>query len=450
MRFIGIVLALLFIADVAYAKPSGVGLFCGEFGDSALCTEQANNCGICHKGPPSLDTYGDALKSRMSGRDFDAVLLETINALANEDTDGDGVTNRQEIIDGTLPGDKNSVKAGPSKLVYDNETAFKRMTMTYCGRAPTFAQMQSFRQSRDQKAEIHSALDTCLDSSYWSKEGVRRIADRKIQPLATVGFKGDVVIGDFRWDYNLFAYVMTGGRDMRELMSAQYHVDDNGNVRQGKIDREERPQVGQRIVIAGGQPLEPRRRAGMITTQWFFARYTMFADVPRSAAAQAYRSYLGYDIAYGEGLFPIPNEPRDPDKKNVKQAECASCHDTLDPLAYAFVPYVGIETIAAFLFNTNGTYDPRRRKFSNLESQGYLFGNKVNDLLDWAQQGRESDQFKMSMTRMLFEHALSRLPSSADQTEFKALWQSLPADNYSANALIHRLVDTVAFGGIEQ
>lgn len=450
MRTVVIILALWLATEPGYAKPSGVGIFCSEFGSSALCTEQANNCGICHKGPPSLDAFGEALKGKMSHGDFDALLLEAVKNLADQDSDGDGVTNRQEIADGTLPGDRNSVKAGGSDLVYDNETAFKRAVITYCGSSPTYQQMVAFRQSADQKALIHSTLDDCLASDYWSDEGVRRIADKKIQPLATVGFKGDVVIGDFRWDYNLFAHVMTDNRDMRELLSAQYHVDDNGNVRQGRIDREERPQVGQRIVIAGGQPLVPERRAGMITTQWFFARYTMFADVPRSAAAQAYRSYLGYDLAYGEGLFPIPNEPRDPDNKNVKQAECASCHSTLDPLAYAFVPYVGIETIEAFLFNTNGTYDPRRRNFSNLESQGFLFGNKVDDLLDWAKQSRESDQFKISMAKMLFEHALSRAPNNADQSEFKELWQSIPADNYSANALIHRLVDTVAFGGVEQ
>lgn len=450
MRVVVLVFAVLLLSETAYAKPSAVGIFCSEFGNSPLCTEQANNCGICHKGPPSLDKFGEDLKSQMSEGNFEAILVETVKKLGSRDSDGDGVSNAQEIADGTYPGDTNSVRAGKSNLAYDTETAFKRMMMTYCGTGPTYQTMQSFRQSGDQKRALHDQLDDCLASDYWKSEGVRRIADKKIQPLATVGFKGDVVIGDFRWDYNLFAHVMTDNRDMRELLSAQYHVDDNGRVRQGKIAREERPQVGQRIVIAGGQPLDPGRRAGMITTQWFFARYTMFADVPRSAAAQAYRSYLGYDIAYGEGLFPIANEPRDPDNKNVKQGECASCHNTLDPLAYAFVPYVGIETIEAFLFNTNGTYDPFRRKFSNLEGQGYLFGNKVNDLMDWARQGRESDQFKIAMARMFFKHALSRLPKAGDQEEFKALWQSIPADNYSANGLIHRLVDTVAFGGVQK
>jgi hypothetical protein len=88
--------------------------------------------------------------------------------------------------------------------------------------------------------------------------------------------------------------------------------------------------------IAGGQLLEKDKRVDMLTTQWFLARNTMFSELPRTSAAAAYRSDLGADISMTQGLKPVANEPDDVDNKGVKEARCASCHSTLDPLAYAF------------------------------------------------------------------------------------------------------------------
>ena len=82
----------------------------------------------------------------------------------------------------------------------------------------------------------------------------------------------------------------------------------------------------------------------MITTAWFFVINTMFTAVPRTTAAQAYRSYLGYDIARSEGLIepPAGTPLIDYDQKGVTEEECAVCHRTLDPLSYAFTRYKGL------------------------------------------------------------------------------------------------------------
>ena len=80
----------------------------------------------------------------------------------------------------------------------------------------------------------------------------------------------------------------------------------------------------------------------MITTQWFLSINTMFSPLPRTTAAQAYRAYLGADIAQQQGIFPIAGEPLDVDDKGVRDAQCATCHATLDPLSYAFAEYQGI------------------------------------------------------------------------------------------------------------
>jgi len=74
----------------------------------------------------------------------------------------------------------------------------------------------------------------------------------------------------------------------------------------------------------------------MLTTRWFLAKNTMLTPVPRTTAAQAYRAYLGYDIAKLEGLQPVAGEPVDYDRKRVTAEQCAVCHSTLDPLSYPF------------------------------------------------------------------------------------------------------------------
>lgn len=434
---------ILLQSSALHASTEATATFCQKYGGAPACKDEAVSCNVCHAGPPGLNPYGDEIARHLVG-DLTTGLYEALEKVEELDSDGDGVSNRDEIMFGGHPGNSAVTPIQDLKIEYDRELAYKRLMANYCGRPATYSEMQAFQSASDQKTFMHEQLSTCLDSDYWKNEALHRLADRKIQPLSTIGFGGNVVIGDYRWDYWLFSYIMTGDRDVRELLSAQYHIDENGNKIEGTISRQETPQVGERIVIAGGQPLTPSRRAGMITTQWFLANFSMFAQLPRNTASQVYREYLGLDIAKGEGLLPVPNEPRDVDNINIAVPECAVCHSTLDPLSYSFSTYVGIETVRAFLFNSNGTYRANRTPW---EADGVLFGQPVSDLLEWAEVARNSEQFKKNIARMLFNQALSREPLPHENEEFESLWKNLPDDGYSANRLIHRLVETKAFAG---
>ena len=430
----------------AAANQQGADGLCQKYPKAAGCESAATRCAVCHAGgPPALNPYGDDIKKALAGASLAEGIAAALGKVEQFDSDGDGVKNVVELSSATQPGDPASKPAGDTKLVYDPIMAMKRIKAIYCGQSASFDELQKVKAAgEDAKPLLHAALTTCLQSPFWTGEALQRLADKKIQPLNAVGFGGNVVIADFRFDYRLFAYIMSGDRDVRELLSATYHIDEKGQKIEGTIAREERPQVGQRIVIAGGQPLAPSRRAGMMTTQWFLSFYTMFSPLPRNTASQVYREYLGMDIAKGEGLMAIANEPRDVDNRNVKQTECAACHSTLDPLAYSFSTYVGIDPIRALLFNANGTYSANRAPW---EAEGALFGQPVTDLLDWADKARNSEAFKKNIGKMMFTQALSREPMAHEQKEFEALWQGLATDNYSVNKLVHRFVDTLAFGG---
>jgi hypothetical protein len=245
----------------------------------------------------------------------------------------------------------------------------------------------------------------------------------------------------------------------------------------------------------------------MITTQWFLHSNTMVSALPRTTAAQAYRAYLGADISAMEGLIPVAGEPTDVDHKGVKQERCAGCHSTLDPLAYAFAKYEGAPSgrrpmsmakagAAGAAGAAGGPSAPNSEHSSDMDSDAgvpqmpgqpsmmqptmmpagqydvlaniggfnpnrpkeripdwdddkqrpYVFGQPVDGLVELAKVAVDSDQFKRNLADIFFRHALGAEPNRAQQPEFSALWHSLPDDGFSANRLIHRLVDTHSFG----
>jgi hypothetical protein len=191
-----------------------------------------------------------------------------------------------------------------------------------------------------------------------------------------------------------------------------------------------------------GQVLAPQYRAGMITTQWFLATNTMFSALPRTTAAQAYRSYLGADIARQQGLRPVDGEPVDVDDKGVDGLVCAQCHSTLDPLSYAFAPYEG-------LLGPAGSYDelrPVRLIPDWSDNTPVLLGQEVSDVPGWAFLAANSDEFARNLADIFFRQGVGRGPLPHEQDEFDVLWIALPADGYSVNRMLHRLIDTDAMG----
>ena len=436
--------------DFAFAKPEGGNSFCEVYPNSPFCATGKVECNFCHAGPPVLNSYGMDMQKVFAGGDFLDVMafMTKLKDIEATDSDGDSNTNIDEIMQGTLPGDRESaIENNAMTYTYQNDLAFKKMKAIYCGDSVSYDEMQAFAASADKNQFIHSALDECLESDYWKNEALHRLADEKIMPIEAVGsMTAAVKIAEYDWDYRLYSHIMTGNRDVRELLTADYHIDENGNVLTGTVARSEGFQLGERIVIAGGQPLQANRRAGMLTTQWFISVNTMFARLPMNTASQAYRAYLGKDIAKGEGLFPMAGEPRDVDNKNTAQPACAVCHSTLDPLAYPFSTYRGIEIGIDLAFgNPIGTYDGGRTPW---EGQGALFGQPVGDLMEWANMAIETDEFKKKIALDLYTQALSRGPvSQSEQAEFTACWQAMPENGYSANALIHCIVDSMGFAG---
>ncbi|MCA9541264.1 MAG: hypothetical protein KC620_20325 [Myxococcales bacterium] len=395
----------------------------------------------------------------MTPEAFEAALPAALDLVAEDDADGDGVANRDEIIAGTSPADAADLPgavrpcAGPNGnpdwnvCGYDAAYVWRKLHLDVCGESPSYEALLAFKalpEGSTRMAAVDAALDTCLDSDFWlGRDGALwQLAHRKIRPLQAIKQgrnRGPVPLADYDHDYALFAYTQSDDRDARLALTADFHVRFT-----------EDPPHYEAVPTWPDERLETTRRAGMITTRWFFTINTMFTPVPRTTAAQAYRAYLGLDIARSEGLVPPAGALVDYDDKGVTHPTCAGCHETLDPLAYPFSRYEGILSVASGTYNglrmlRFGTEEGRRVR--EVPEAGALFGEPVDDLIEWARKAADSDAFAQATVRDYWRLLIGHDPTPAERREFDALWRDFrEVHGWRVEYMLHDLVRTEAYG----
>ena len=467
LLFTGVLLAAAAAPSPASARPPGPTVLCEVWPAAAACQGGVPDCTTCHTAPPARNDFGSDLAGLLlpdaarplTDEDFAAALPAVLTVLATDDADGDGFDNQTEVLAGTNPGDETVFPLafeacdGPSTnpdfnvCGYDAVFAFKKLHLDVCGHAPSWDTLQAFKalDPEARVAALDTALDGCLDSAFWmGTDGVLwRIAHAKVKPLWAVKAGrggGPVPLGDYDDDYALFTWTQTDDRDAREALTAQYYVRQLGPTRYEKVVDDSTMQ----------QYTQPERRAGMITTGWFFVVNTMFTPVPRTTAAQAYRAYLGLDIAKSQGLTPPDGPLVDYDDKGINAEACAACHATLDPLAFPFSRYWGIAQ------EYTGYYDPDRplrfdaadgSRLSEMPEAGALFGEPVANLVEWAHVAAESEAFSRSTVSDYWKHFIGHEPTPAEMAEFEALVEAFPTEHaHRVERMLHALIRTEAYG----
>lgn len=73
------------------------------------------DCKVCHTKPPEKNPFGKAVNKALNGTNDGVLSKDVLALLSKEDSDGDGIPNRQEIEKGSLPGDATSKPADKPK-----------------------------------------------------------------------------------------------------------------------------------------------------------------------------------------------------------------------------------------------------------------------------------------------------------------------------------------------
>lgn len=465
------------------AKPPAPAVFCETYADAPACAQQAAACTTCHSVPPALNLYGEQLsevllpdQSRpLSDPDFAEGLPDALAAVEELDADGDGFANFDELIAGADPSTPASVPistdaecnandvrpVGLDVCAYDPVYVFKKIRIDFCGLAPTYDEMQDFAQAPTTE-RLHQTLDECLDSEFWiGKDGVVwNMANSKIKPIQAIKSgegAGPIPLADYDDDYNFFVYANSDDHDARDLLLGDYFVERTDDpTTYATWDRTLAQDYSERGYEVA-QAVNKQYRNGMITHRWFLMSNTMFTSIPRTTAAQAYRAYLGFDISRLEGLEPVDGEPVDYDSKGVDRAECAVCHSTLDPLTYPFSRYEGIgggadlgEGYIPFTYNASRMYrfkDEEGDLVGETPQEGYIFGEKVANLNEWAEVAANSDAFAQAHVADFWELLLGQEPQPGDLDEFDGVWRRFMTDHeYQTEKMLHDLVMTEAYG----
>lgn len=466
-------------ATRAVAKPPASMEFCKIYPTAHVCAASpVVNCTTCHTVPPARNLFGAQVSANLapgaarplSDADFLAALPAALKAVEALDADGDGISNIDELMKGSAPENADSrptsVSCTPGQARsaaggrwntcgYDPAHAWRKVMLDVCGRSPTRAETEAFRRRLPSEAAwragLSEQLDACLRTPYWlGVNGVLwNLANAKISPVDSIKAgprAGSIPLADYEWDYNLFAWLSTGDRDVRGLLTSQDFV---RRVSDDPPTFAPVPDSEFRALRQAGQTVPREKRAGMITTRWFTTVNTMFTPIPRTTAAAAYRQYLGLDLARMQGLHPAVSEPVDYDAKGVAAPACAVCHSTLDPLTYPFTRYDGI---------IRNNYNPNRLKnfvrtdgprVVEAPEAGMIFGQRVENLLEWSQVAANSDAFAQKVAWDYWKLMVGREPGPADQTEYTLMWKGLKAPdkfNYRVERMLHALVQTEAYG----
>ncbi len=482
-------LGLSAIAGTASAKVVAPAGFCETYNNSPFCTSGPAPCAVCHSNtsPPAWNSYGDAVKAALSGQNiseaqFLTELPEALASVEGLDSDGDDFDNLDEILGGSRPGDSMSTPGDldcpddVSELdypicVYSPRHVFRKVYLDFCGHSPSYDDMQAFvaLDAAAQLDALHATLESCVDTEEWlGKNGaVWRLAHPKIRPVGSLKAGEDaystIRLADYYNDYNLYVWSQIDDNDARSVITADFFVQ-----RSVDLTDPDEPKTSYATVadIPAGppcgngctEPMQLERRNGNITSRWFLDYFVMFTPLPRNAAAQAYRAYLGYDIARVEGLFPVTGEPKDYDNKGVKDEACAQCHSTLDPLTYAYRNYNGLtggmtqggDPIGRAMYVDNRLEelwgdDPSMPELSNTPENGQVLGQDYADLNEWTQIAANHDQFAKAAVNDYWKLLVGT--DSESDAEFDNLWKDLKGKHaYSIEKMLHDLIMTEAYG----
>lgn len=502
MAGIAIIVAAWF-APRALALPEAPGLVCQAWPESPECFAEGRDgkvsCSFCHAAKiPERNPFGVDFKQWFSSRSlpFPATveaMAAALEGIAANDSDADGANNAEEIRRGTAPGMLSTATSacGAQNCVYDYDYAYRRIRLSVCGEPPDFEDFETFQLLKtpaEKDNALSQVLDDCMDSNAWrGKDGVIwEIGHAKIRPIGNLKLgdprdpdtakadQGGVPAVDYYRDYNIFVYSQIDDNDARDMLLLQDAVFRTDAIEGGKTIYEKDDET---IRLEEKMVMQREYRVGLLTSFWNLAVYLNYTGIARVLVAQAFNAFLGISLAEMQGLeyevSPGLTKFKDYDGKGVERPECAKCHKTVDPLAYPFRNYNGLTGTTKITNGENadllqdvknlGTKEnltplsyalPRmdylNERFPGINQTpevGYIFGQRVTSLREWATVLVNSDPFAANLVKDYWSAVIGHDPDPRDP-DFVMLWKNFKTKhNYRVAKMMHDMIRTKAFGG---
>ena len=492
------------LTTAAHARPEAARLVCQAWSDAPACNaderQGAVSCSFCHaEKVPERNPFGVAFKQWFTNQNLPFPMTaedmrDALDGIAGLDSDGDGISNGVEIQKGDAPGllAAAAPACGSKNCVYDYEYAYKRIRLSVCGEPPDFEDFETFQRLPTTLAKdevLARLLDDCMDSNAWrGKDGVIwEIGHYKIRPIGNLKLgedeipasRGGVPAVDYYRDYNIFVYSQIDDNDARYMLLAQDAVIRTDALKGGEttyVKQDETQRLEEKMVM------QREYRVGLLTSFWNLAVYLNYTGIARVLVAQAFNSFLGISLAEMQGLehevSPELTKFKDYDSKlsdgeGKLREDCARCHRTIDPLSYPFRNYNGLTGTTKI---TNGEKAPLLKDTSKLGDKenltplsyalprmdylnerypginkmpetGYIFGQRVNNLREWATVLVNSDTFASNLVKDYWSAVLGHDPDPRDP-EFVMLWRNFKYQHeYRVAKMMHDMIKTKAFGG---
>jgi hypothetical protein len=78
---------------------------------------------------------------------------------------------------------------------------------------------------------------------------------------------------------------------------------------------------------------------------------------------------------------------------------------------------------------------------------GYLFGQKVNNIIEWAEVGANSDAFAIAAVTDYWKLLVGHPPTPEENAEFVSTWKRFKGTHqYRVQRMLHDLIRTEAYG----
>lgn len=349
---------------------------------------------------------------------------------------------------GSKPTPDDPGEVPPDAVALDPASRVSRVSMALRGVRPSVADVE--RVTRDPRA-----LEAVTDDYLASKGFGQMIRDlfnealnlRVASAIYPAGFLPAGSIADLDLQrinvavteapLRLIEYVVRNDRPLTEIVTADYTLADSAVAAIWGL-----PHAGSGDTWEVTKYSDARPVAGILSDSWLYTRHsTTFSNKNRGRANAISRGLLCYDFLSRKIEIDSTINLADPEEVAgaiEKNSTCASCHQTLDPLAGHFGAFHPLYVPGDVDAYPVPFYEKNLADVFTVKKPGY-FGFDGGDVRDLGRQIAEDPRFSLCMAKRFYSY-FHQTPLDQVPLARASELQKVLTDGWSAKALARAIV----------